>query len=431
MKVSAVRMPLALVGLTALSILTGYLREACIAAWIGAGRTADSYFLAMSIVTTMVDLLPGAALLSSIVPVLAPLVRDDASVTIRRAVVTTVAGVLGAATIGLALAIVCLVPLAAQLMAPGFNAGGLAWYVPLQAMAIFFTLVLNAHQRFILAATMPVLGNILFVATLTSFGKTDAGHGVMVATLLGPAAAVAILGTALLRARLLAHVGFADARPELMEIWRLARPSLLSLGIGSSIGLVIVCHLLLRSYSLQLGPGAVSALTYAFRLYEVPVSLVANVAATAALPMFSALHGQVSDAAILRRVRTLILWGGALLLPVAFAVFVAAPVIVELLFKRGQFSDADVARTAEALQGFAPAIVLEATIVVLYRVAYALRRPFTPVFFSGAVLAILFLLLAMFGRAGTQALALCFSASLAISLIAIPKFVGRLSNPGS
>ena len=433
-----------LVALAALAILTGYMREAGIAAAFGAGRTADAYFAVLLLVTILVDLLPGAALLTSIVPALAPLALDAATAGVRRTVVTVTACILGVTTILLSAAVLHLMPVALRLISPGFDAEsarsalslaeGLVWLLPLQATVLLFTLTLNAHGRFALAAAMPALSNGIFAGVLAISGA-EGERTLSVAALLGPAVAVLILGGWLCHLRLLGLRRHVPSAEVLRQIWQLARPTLLTVGIGSSTGLLMLAHMLLRREGSHFGPGGISALGYAFRIYEVPISLFANVAATLALPAISSLHGRASGDEIVNRCRQLLLWGAVLLVPAAAIAFFEAPLLVDLLFSGGQFSDADAALTADALRGFAPAILLEAAIVVSYRIFYALRRPLVPVVLSGVTLAALALALFLFGGGGVMAIAYCLSVSFAVTLatilIAWRTHVRRLHPEGS
>ena len=418
-----------LLALTSLAILMGYLREVAIAATFGAGRVTDAYFVVLALVAALTDLIPGAALLTSLVPVLAPLAAKADTAAIRRTIVTIMACILAGTTVFLAAVISDLAPAVVALIAPGFDAatsqsaivlaGGLAWLLPLQAMLLLFTLALNAHGHFLLAASMPSISNAIFAAILVVLGATHGEYTLLIAALAGPAVAVSILAVQLVRMRLLGFGGTADAGAALRRIWRLARPTLLTVGIGSGTGLLMASHLLLRRYGSQFGPGSVSALNYAFRIYEVPVSLVANVAATLALPAIATLHDQALGGEILRQCRNILVWEFILLLPASLIAFAEAPFLVDFLFRHGRFSGADAALTSDALRGFAPAILFEAGFVVFYRVFYAIHRPLIPVGVSLATLASLVLALEIFGDQGVAVLAYCLSASFALALAMI------------
>jgi putative peptidoglycan lipid II flippase len=207
---------------------------------------------------------------------------------------------------------------------------------------------------------------------------------------------------------------------------------LLTLGLGSSTGLVMVAHLLLRRYGSGFGPGAISALGYAYRIYEVPVSLAANTAAVLVLPTAARLAAGGGAGEIARLCRNLILWGLILLLPAAIIAATLPSFLVELLLRRGRFSLDDAALTATALAGFAPAILFEAGFVVLYRIFYALQRPLVPVVISLATLAAEALLLrAAAGWGGFPLLPYLLSASFALTLALLVAMLRRQLGPAA
>ena len=122
------------------------------------------------------------------------------------------------------------------------------------------------------------------------------------------------------------------------------------------------------------GTGAVSWLTYAFRLMYLPIGLFGVSIATAALPAVSR-HAAVDDLAGIRKT---VSRGLAMMLmlnvPATLGLLVLARPIVELLFEHGRFTAADTAATAAALRLYAVGLVGYSAARIISPTFYALRQ---------------------------------------------------------
>jgi putative peptidoglycan lipid II flippase len=113
--------------------------------------------------------------------------------------------------------------------------------------------------------------------------------------------------------------------------------------------------------------------------------------------------------------RQALLWGLVLLFPAAAMLWGGSELVVEVLLRRGNFDDEAVRLTAEALRGFVPAVVLEASVVVFFRVFYALQMPGRTVTVALATLVSLIALLLLFPQAPFALVPLFFSASYGVA----------------
>jgi len=121
------------------------------------------------------------------------------------------------------------------------------------------------------------------------------------------------------------------------------------------------------------GPGAVSWLTYAFRLMYLPIGLFGVSIATAMLPAVSR-HAAIDD---LQGIRTTVSRGLSMMLmlniPATLGLLVLARPIVALLFEHGRFNSVDTGRTAAALQFYAVGLIGYSTARIASPTFYALR----------------------------------------------------------
>lgn len=419
--------------LTVASLVSGYFREFCLAATFGAGTQADAYLSVMTIVRIVCDIGPSAILLAGLVPVVSSLL--DGPFPVRGHLLTVLLVATLVATGLLAAGLHFAMPGLLTILAPGFDAAtremglaitdGLVWFLPLQSVSMLFALFLNAHGRFRAAAAAPLVSSGMFVAILTLGGSMDAASRLWAATLAGPGLTALLLGLRAWRLGPLTFAPSAAADRALRSFWEMVRPVLLSMGLVGSTGLLMLCQLLVRREGSFAGEGSVAALAYAFRVYEVPVSLTANIAATLALPSLSRLYAGGDTERLSGLCRGIAEWGLLLLVPVAVLTAMEAPFLVDILLAHGRFSPADAGRTAAALEGFAPAIVLEAGLVMFYRVLYAVHRPKSALAVSLVVIVSLVLGLALLPECGVASLTLAFCGSLAIGMAVLAAMLFR------
>jgi putative peptidoglycan lipid II flippase len=136
------------------------------------------------------------------------------------------------------------------------------------------------------------------------------------------------------------------------------------------------------------GTGAVSWLTYAFRLMYLPIGLFGVSIATASLPAVSR-HAAAEDVA---GMRTTVSRGLAMMLmlnvPATLGLLVLARPIVELLFEHGRFTAIDTEATAGALRWYAIGLIGYSAARIASPTFYALRQSRTAVVVSVATIVI-------------------------------------------
>lgn len=412
------------------SVVTSYLREVTVAALFGATGATDAYFSAYSVTTTACDLLIGAALLTSCVPVVAPLAQSGDETLLERARFVSSGGLaIAIIGIGLALLFTALVPALVETVVPGAGestrvaadsmARIMIWLIPINGLLAFFAAVLSAHGRFI-AVTLGGVGiNATFIVALLVLSPALREMALPVSALLSPVVTVTAF------ALYLRHIGLLGANapdfkaPAVRLLWKLARPTLLTFGLGTSAGLLTVSHLILRSFGSHYGDGAISALAYAFRIYEVPITLVANTGGMILLPLVAGLHAREESERIAGLCQRALTWGMLLLVPAAMVAYLDPRTLVSILLGYGRLNRADVSLTADALAGFSPAIVCEAMTLFLFQVLYAIHRPHRALVLSVVSISLTsaFLVLTT-GFGDLKIVAACLSASFAITFLA-------------
>jgi len=439
------RVSILLLAISILGAVSGYLRELSLASTFGASHSTDAYFIAFSIPTTVGDLLIGSALVASIVPTFTRISRGADGGERRSDLFALMAGLVLASGSILAVVGAWAMPQIISSLAPGFDPSthalavhygrALVWLLPVNGLLLLCTQTLNASLIFVLPATSGFIANLMFFASVF-LGHDSWGRDiVLLGAVSGPSL---MLAATLIRLRPLVRwrLGAISAAslPLLKDAIRLARPVLITLGIGSGLGLLTLSHVLVRASSTTLGEGAASALSYAFRIYEAPITLLTSTAGVLILPAFANLYHDHDVAAIRRNARDLLGWTLPVLLPAAISVYLLAAPLVRLLFYHGRFGYDDMLSTIAALHAFTPAIVFETVFMILYRVFYALRRPGMAVGVSAASIASLLLMLTLLPRGDSVFVpALKLSTSFAVaagaSLFCVHQLLGREAFP--
>src|SRR5437867_5404119 len=155
------------------------------------------------------------------------------------------------------------------------------------------------------------------------------------------------------------------------------------------------------------GTGAVSWLSYAFRLMYLPIGLFGVSIGTAVLPAVSR-HAAEGDVDGIRRT---VSRGIAMMLmlnvPATFGLIVLSTPIVRLLFEHGRFQAADTAMTADALRFYALGLIGYSAVRIASPTFYALGRSRVPVAVSvGAIILNIVCSVVLVGTMGFRGLAL-------------------------
>jgi putative peptidoglycan lipid II flippase len=366
--------------------LTGYFRELLLAGLFGVGPEVDAFYFSLVLVQAFHDLLFGGVLTASVVPLLHRLDVASASSQAERARFVVTATVLVAFTAAVLAAVMrAIMPLMIVRLAPDLSpeamrlalpfADLLVWSIPLNAIVTLFILVLNAHNRFRVAAATYLVNNLLFIAVAYVFYGFLGAVALPVAFLGGPLLNIPLLGWRLKKMGLLRAIAPDFSRAFFKPVWVQSRSLVLSAGVGSTIGFLMASQLIARSFAAAHGEGAIAALAYAFRLYEVPISLAVNPAATMLFPAAASFYIAGQSGKVREVANSAIMWGLIILFPAVVLTFVGAKPIVHLVLERGKFDAQAAQLTSEALRGFAPAILTESVFVVFFRVFYAIHRP--------------------------------------------------------
>lgn len=420
-----IRSILSVGGWTLVSRATGFARDVAMAAVLGAGPIADAFVVAFRLPNHFRAIFGEGAFNTAFVPAYARLAEAGEAGAAKAFADRVFTLMLIVQVILLAVALPAM-PWVVRALAPGFSQDPERFalavaltritfpYLLFMTLTTLFSGVLNAHRRFAAAAAAPILLNLSMLAALAlAFLFPSAAHaaawGVAVAGFLE----FALVWWDCRRAGIApgpSRPSFRD--PDMLRFFKVLGPAV----IGSA-GFQIAAFADTIIASL-LPVGAVSALYYADRLYQLPFGVIAIAAGTVLLPEMSRrlAAGDVAGAHAAQNRAA----GFSLTLSAPFMVaFLTIPgLILTALFQRGAFTAQDVERAASVLSayGFAlPAVVLMRSAVASF---YARQDTMTPLIASLIGIAVNVLLkLVLTGPYGVTGLAMATAAGQWINLI--------------
>ena len=366
---------------TMVSRLAGFVRDVMMAAYLGAGPAAEAFLIAFSLPNIFRRFFAEGAFNMAFVPMFAKKLEggEDARGFARDAF-SGLAAVLVVFTLVGTLAMPWLV----WAMAAGFagdarfglavDYGRIAFvYILFISLVALLSGVLNTFGRFTEASVVPVLMNLMFIAAMLVADARGWDQGLTLAWTVPVTGLAQFAFTWAMAAR----AGFAlwprrpRLTPELRRLAVIAAPAVLAGG-------VVQVNLLVGRQVASFTEGAVAWLSYADRLYQLPLGVVGVAIGTVLLPdLARRLRAEDAEGgrwAFSRGAE----FGLALTLPAAVALVVIAHPLIAVLFERGAFTPADTAATALALAIYGaglPAFVLQKVWQPLYYAREDTRRP--------------------------------------------------------
>ncbi len=375
---------------TLTSRLLGFLRDAGVAAVLGAGPLSDAYFAALQIPNLFRRLLAEGALNSAFVPMWLR-IKDENGLAATRRFGEEVLSAMAASLVGLAVMCVIFAPAIVHLLAPGFRGEGQRFalavefvrlsipYVAVSGTVAVAVAALNAGGRVAAAAFGLVVFNGVMVAVVLALIMSDAQATVGTAAILSAAMVAAGLAQ-------LVCVGGAWLRLE-------TRPRRLWLALSTAVPRFVVqaipgvfaggipqLKLMAGVMVASSSQAAVSWLYYANRLYELPLGVISIAIASVLGPAIAAsVRSDDSAHAASAQSRALEIALG-LSLPAAVAFAVLSEAIAGGLFQRGAFGPRDTAMVAAALTAISAGLPGHSLEKVMGAVSFAHEDTHTPMY---------------------------------------------------
>ena len=419
-------------GYTLLSRLTGFARDIMLAAILGAGPTADAFYVAFRLPNHFRAIFAEGAFNAAFVPAYAHVhgEKGEASAKLFSDRIFTL---LLVSQIVLLVLAWLFMPQAMSILAPGFTDDAEQRQLAIQLTRITFpyllliTLVtlyggmLNVMQRFASAAGASIFLNLAMMVTLAfaAFFPT-AGHAAAWGVLIS-----GFLQYFLLAGDLARHGGLPRFAPlKLDEDIRAFFGALGPATLGSmGTQVAMFADTIIGTF---LPAGALSAVYYADRLNQLPIGVIGIAIGTVLLPEMSRrLTAGDHQGAMAQQRRA---FEFTLLLSVPFvAAFLAVPdLITRAVFARGAFTKADAAAAGATLAAYAIGLIPFVLIRSAVATFYARKDTATPVKASLTGLTVNMLLkIVLMGSLAQVGLALATAVGAWINLLLVLGFAVR------
>jgi len=423
-------------GLTLLSRVAGFVRDALMAAVLGTGPAADAFFAAFRFPNLFRRLFAEGAFNTAFVPMFSGALETRGREQARALAARIMAWLVAALAIITVLAEIFM-PFVLIPFVPGFTDEPekfeltvlltriLFPYLACMSLAAAYGAILNSLGRYFAAAFAPVFLNIVTIAALvpmTIWTIEDPARNTVIlafATIIAGLAQLAVVFGAARRAGMAPRFALPRLDPEVRRFWLLAVPAVLTGGITQInifVGTIIASG----------AASAISYLYYADRLYQLPLGIIGIAIGTVLLPELARhLKGERHEQARASQEQSLLV-AMLLSMPAATALAALAVPIVRVLFERGAFDAVATLESARALIGFAiglPAFVL---IRVLQPGYFAREDTLTPTLFAAAsAVANIAISLALFPVLEHVGIALATSISAWLNAALLGAFLAR------
>ena len=366
--------------MTGISRIFGFVRDMLIARFLGAGRLSDIFLAAFKLPNLFRDLLGEGALSAIFIPMYTDSKKDE---NFAKNVFSWLMVVL----LGLTIIFEIFMPLVIWALAPGFSedpgkmqltvvvARIMFFYVIFICGAAFLSAVLNAHSRFLLAAFMPVMLNIMLIMAL--LGAFWYGNQYIIYVLSGTVVLSGIIQFLVLWIRIVRkHFGLRLIVPH----WNQQIKSMFNRFLVSLVGsgfyqITIIVGTLVASFE----SGAVSWLYYSDRIVQLPFAMIG-------LAVGTVLISTISNALTENNMRSVYIQQNSstrrsmmLIIPCMIGLIVLAEPIIKFLFQYGAWTYESTVAVARAIQ--IQSLVLPAMLIsqIYSKTLYAAQDVKTPV----------------------------------------------------
>lgn len=419
------------------SRLLGVVREIVIAARFGTGPDYDAYVAAFRVPDLLFLIVMSGAFGSAFIPVFGGMFgRGDRDGAWRLAgvIITLTLLVLAVASV---VVLVLAGPLMRWIIAPGLAPEQSALATDLTrllllsplllGLGIAFKGILEAQERFALAAYAPVFYNLGIIGgaiiLVPAIGIYGLAFGVIAGAFLH--AGTQLIG--LLRGGMRLLLGLNLATPGVHEVARLMGPRILGQAAFQ------INFIVMTNFASRIGDNSVSALNYAYQVFTLPYGVLALSLSTVIFPLMARQFaaGRLSEMTqtLSRALAPLIF----LSVPAAIGLFCFRTSIVQVLFQVGSFDARSTELVATGLAYFSLGLLGFSVTEAVTRAFYAMHDTRTPVTIAVSAVGLNIALSALLAwRIGFGGLALALALSATFEMIALMVVLrGRIGGLGS
>jgi putative peptidoglycan lipid II flippase len=299
-------------------------------------------------------------------------------------------------------------------------------FLALMSAFAFFMAVLNSLKQFALSALAPCFLNIAMISAALISNRWAAPEEVLAwAVMIGGVLQMGLLVPSVIKAGYFPRPTLQWYTPEVRKVMRAILPSMFGMSI-MQVTQIVNLH-----FASTLPKGSHSALYFADRVLELPLSMFVVSVGSALLPTLSRFHAandRVAMADTINHYLRLILFVS---LPAAVGMFLLAQPITEVLFMGNKFTLQDAMVVADVLQVYAFGLMVSSAVRILAQGFYAIQNTWYPALATSVAivshLVFAATLTKLFGLNGLAASTICSAAvNMTMLLVAYNKWVGHL-----
>jgi putative peptidoglycan lipid II flippase len=382
-------------GWTLMSRVLGFVRDALIAAYLGAGPAAEAFVVAFALPNMFRRFFAEGTLNVAFVPMFSKKVEANED---ARAFAEDTLSALAGLLVVLTVTSMIFMPIMVSAMAAGFigdtrfdlavHYARITFpYVLFISLGALFSGILNATGRFAAAAAAPVMLNVILSAAMIfahALGY-DVATALVWAVPVAGAAQLAIVWIAAAKVGFSIRPRMPRMTPELKKLLILAGPAALA---GGVVQINLLVGRQVASFSEE---GALQYLNLADRLYQLPLGVVAIAIGVVLLPDLSRRLTAGDGAGARDAYNRAFEFALLLTIPAAVALIVIPEALIGVLFQRGAFTPEDAAATALAVAIYGlglPAFVIQKVLQPLYFAREDTKTPFKFALYSMVVNAV-------------------------------------------
>ncbi|WP_427453335.1 murein biosynthesis integral membrane protein MurJ [Litorimonas sp. WD9-15] len=410
--------------LTLVSRLLGLVRDVLIARYLGAGAVSDAFFTAFKLPNVFRRMFAEGAFNAAFVPLYAKRIEREGEEAADN-FASEVGSMLLVVVLGLVIAFELTMPWSLNIIGFGLDrTAGADGVVPYD-LAVTYALItmpyllfmslmallsgiMNTREKFALPTLALALLNVfmisaLFFAPRFGLGQADIGLALSAAVTVSGLAQAGLVWWGCKRAGVRLKLRAPKVTPGVKRLVILGVPGILSAGI-TQINL-LVSHSIATTQA-----SAASWLTYADRLYQLPLGMIGIAMGIALLPSLSRSIRAGDEAGAKTSLNRGIEIAAFLTLPAAVALYVLPEFFIGGIYERGAFTASTTEQVAKALRWFALGLPGFVLLKVLTPAFFARENTRTPMIWAGISAGInISLGVALFMTIGFEGLALATS----------------------
>jgi len=414
---------LLLISAVMLSRVIGYARDAYIAWAYGAGGSTDAYVAAFTLPDFLNYIVAGGAASITFISIYTRFLAEKREADAQKTfsiIITVMTAVMIVGTIATEI----FAPQFVRWFVKGFSPDKIELCVHLTRILlpaqIFFyvggvvSAVLLSHRLFLFPAFGPLIYNVFIILGGVlggrHFGIASLAYGALICSFAGPFLA-SVIGAARIGTGY--KPSFDVMNPAFREWVKLSVPLMLG------VSLVTADDWILRHYAAS-GVGDITRLTFAKRLFAVPIAVLGQATGQASLPFFARLFNEKKLKEFAVTVNDSVYRVSAASLLATGWMMVAALPLIDLVYRRGQFLFADTQTSAIYFFWFSLSLALWSAQGLYARAFYAAGDTLTPmVAFTIITAASLPIYSVMFHAFGVVGLAWASDIGIGVNLLAL------------